>query len=81
MSSQSQHLKKHFAEALVPAVNLIRETHAGLEHVDNAFGRGILTFDQSCKKMERTVVNGKAALTTAYFKFQVSPLRFCRSLR
>lgn len=74
MSAQSQHLKKHLAEVLVPAVNLVREVHAVIDqNVDAVIGNGIMTFDQSCKKMERMVVSSKSALTVAYLKTQVSP--------
>ena len=75
MSAQSQHLSIHLAEVLVPAANLIKQAHRRIDQVDVAFGKGILTFDQACKTMERAMVHGRNALVAAYMKLQVRLVR------
>jgi hypothetical protein len=74
MSAQSQHLKKYFAEILVPVANVMKEVDAVLdEKVDMAFGHGLLTFDDACKIMEQMVINDEDAFGKAYACVKVCP--------
>jgi hypothetical protein len=71
MSAQSQNLKICIAEGLVPAANLVKQAHRHIDQVDVTFGNGVLTFNQSCKTMERVMVNGRNAIVAAYMKLRV----------
>lgn len=71
MSAQSQNIKIFIAEGLVPAANLVKQAHRHIDQVDVTFGNGVLTFNHSCKAMERVIVNGRNAIVAAYMKLRV----------
>ncbi|KAH9950261.1 hypothetical protein B0H21DRAFT_724041 [Amylocystis lapponica] len=73
MSAQGAALKQYLANTLVPVVTRVKEVHGILEdEVDLAFGTGILTFDEVCKKVEAMALRDEVELKVAYMDSQSS---------
>ncbi|PCH37760.1 hypothetical protein WOLCODRAFT_135836 [Wolfiporia cocos MD-104 SS10] len=67
MSAQGAALKKYMAEIIVPTLTRIKEVHAVLEDkVDLAFGTGILTFNEVCKRVEASALRDEDDIKAAY---------------
>ncbi|KAF9817844.1 hypothetical protein IEO21_03186 [Rhodonia placenta] len=67
MAAQGAIMKKYLADTLVPVLTRVKEVHGLLEDkVDLAFGAGILTFDEVCKKVEAMALRDEDDLKTAY---------------
>ncbi|KAI0807933.1 hypothetical protein C8Q74DRAFT_1363381 [Fomes fomentarius] len=66
MTAQGGMLKQYLKDTLLPAYNNIKATHGKLDDkVDLAFGAGLLTFDEVCKKVERIALRDEDELKTA----------------
>ncbi|KAL6301784.1 hypothetical protein BKA93DRAFT_738023 [Sparassis latifolia] len=71
MSAQSVSLKQYLADTLLPVITRMKEAHETMEdHVDLAFGTGILAFDEVCKKLEAIALRDEDELKTAYMDSQ-----------
>ncbi|KAI0929041.1 hypothetical protein AcW1_006095 [Taiwanofungus camphoratus] len=71
MSAQGAALKQYMVETIVPVITRVKEVHGALEDkVDLAFGTGLLTFDEVCKKVEAMAIRDEDELRTAYVDCQ-----------
>ncbi|RDX47013.1 hypothetical protein OH76DRAFT_1473180 [Lentinus brumalis] len=66
MAAQGSALRQYLKETLLPAINQVKGVHGELDDkVDLAFGAGLLTFDEVCKKVERIALRDEDELKTA----------------
>ncbi|OBZ69325.1 hypothetical protein A0H81_10944 [Grifola frondosa] len=71
MAAQGAALKQYLANTLIPVVTRVKEVHGVLEDkVDLAFGTGLLTFDEVCKRVENMALHDEDELKTAYIESQ-----------
>ncbi|KAM5538008.1 hypothetical protein V8D89_008205 [Ganoderma adspersum] len=81
MAAQGASLKQYMKDAFLPAYNGIRSAHGVLEDkVDLAFGAGLLTFDEVCKKVERIALRDEDELKTAHAEAQRNMARTLEEL-
>lgn len=91
MDAQAHRLRQHLKEAVIPAVQKIKQVHDIMEDegtslymriyrggsltldcaVDVSFGKGIIVFDDACKRVEARALRDEDELKTAYHKMQV----------
>ncbi|KAI0695865.1 hypothetical protein C8T65DRAFT_710727 [Cerioporus squamosus] len=66
MAAQGTALRQYLRDTLLPAYNQVKAVHGELDDkVDLAFGAGLLTFDEVCKKVERIALRDEDELKTA----------------
>ncbi|KAH9930604.1 uncharacterized protein B0H18DRAFT_1083726 [Fomitopsis serialis] len=71
MAAQGAAMREYLGETLLPVIARVKEVHGLLEDkVDLAFGAGIMTFDQVCKKVENMAIRDEDELKTAYTECQ-----------
>ena len=64
--TESKRMKKEIA-TLVPAVNRVKATYKTLDqHVDTAYGQGIVQFNKACTEIEATMSIEQTEFRTAY---------------
>ncbi|TCD63549.1 hypothetical protein EIP91_005295 [Steccherinum ochraceum] len=67
MNAEAQKLRQHLRNAVIPAMQRIKEVHDKMEdEVDVSFGTGILAFDDACKGAEAKAIRDEDELKTAY---------------
>nr|VWP00300.1 Tryptophan synthase (EC [Ganoderma boninense] len=81
MAAQGASLKQYMKDTFLPAYNGIKTAHGVLEDkVDLAFGAGLLTFDEVCKKVERIALRDEDELKTAHAEAQRNMARTLEEL-
>ncbi|KAI1791696.1 hypothetical protein LXA43DRAFT_1010113 [Ganoderma leucocontextum] len=81
MAAQGASLKQYMKEAFLPAYNGVKSAHGALEDkVDLAFGAGLLTFDEVCKKVERIALGDEDELKTVHAEAQRNMARTLEEL-
>ncbi|KAI0072266.1 hypothetical protein K474DRAFT_414446 [Panus rudis PR-1116 ss-1] len=71
LSAESQKLRQYMKDAIVPAITKVQSIHGVLEEkVDTAFGTGLLTFDEICKRVERISLQDETDLKKQFSAFQ-----------
>ncbi|KZT09731.1 uncharacterized protein LAESUDRAFT_674696 [Laetiporus sulphureus 93-53] len=71
MSSQRDAMKQYLGETIIPVMSRVKKVHGVIEDkVDLAFGAGILTFDEACKKVETMALRDEDDLKIAYMDCQ-----------
>ncbi|TBU35436.1 hypothetical protein BD311DRAFT_707386 [Dichomitus squalens] len=81
MAAQGATLKEYLKNALLPAYSSIKAAHDVLdEKVDLAFGAGLLTFDEICKKVERIALRDEDELKTTHAGSQRKVTRILEDL-
>lgn len=54
--NEGKHFKKEIAGILVPAANRVKAAYQRLDqHVDTAYGQGIVQFNKACTELEETM--------------------------
>ncbi|KAH9832995.1 uncharacterized protein C8Q71DRAFT_775912 [Rhodofomes roseus] len=67
MAAQGAAIRQYLGETLLPVIARVKEVHALLEgKIDLAFGAGVMTFDEVCKKVENMAIRDEDELKTAY---------------
>ncbi|KAF8809082.1 hypothetical protein BYT27DRAFT_7188164 [Phlegmacium glaucopus] len=65
--NESKRLKKEIAGTLVPAANRVKVAYQRLDqHVDTAYGQGIVQFNKACTEIEETMSTEQTKFRKAY---------------
>ncbi|THH26600.1 hypothetical protein EUX98_g7587 [Antrodiella citrinella] len=71
MTALGQRMRQHLRGAIVPAIQEIKQVHDRMEdEVDTSFGKGILTFDDACKRVEAKALRDEDELKSAYHEMK-----------
>ncbi|OCB84133.1 hypothetical protein A7U60_g8807 [Sanghuangporus baumii] len=82
MQIRADQLKQHLAHTLAPATRKVKEVHRSLEQkADVAFGVGVLSFDDSCKKIEQLSLHDEDEIKDAYMKTQRNVTEYFKQLK
>ncbi|KAL5529351.1 hypothetical protein ACEPAG_5336 [Sanghuangporus baumii] len=82
MQIRADQLKQHLAHTLAPATRKVKEVHKSLEQkADVAFGVGVLSFDDSCKKIEKLSLHDEDEIKDAYMKTQCNITEYFKQLK
>ncbi|KAL5490167.1 hypothetical protein ACEPAI_5000 [Sanghuangporus weigelae] len=82
MQTRADQLKQHLAHTLAPATRKVKEVHKSLEQkADVAFGVGVLSFDESCKKIEQLSLRDEDEIKDAYMKTQRNVTEYFKQLK
>ena len=72
---KSKRVKKEIAGTLVPAVNRVKAAYQALDqHIDTAYGQGILQFNKACTEIEETMSIEQTEFLQAYQATEVISL-------
>ncbi|THH10850.1 hypothetical protein EW145_g1042 [Phellinidium pouzarii] len=82
MQARGDLLKQYLAHTMAPAARKVKNTHKVLEEkVDVAFGVGVLSFDDSCKKIEQLSLQDEEGLSRIYMDTQRNVRELFRQLK
>ncbi|KAH8117181.1 hypothetical protein DFH11DRAFT_1724241 [Phellopilus nigrolimitatus] len=82
MQARGALLKQYLAHTIAPAARKVKEVHTVLEQkVDVTFGVGVLSFDDSCKKIEQLSLRDEEDLKNLYIDTQRVVRELFRQLR
>ena len=78
--NQGKYLKKEIACTLVSGTNHVKAALQALDqHVDTAYGQGIIQFNNACKEFEATMATGQTRFRKVYEASKVISPRYYTS--